>query len=99
MEEVYNIEILRLINFNEEQIKNIISENREYLKRDKREVLSLLRTFKEKGVNMNLVIEKYPYVLNIEPYEVTHFFELKLNEGLSKEEILDLIEEDPSILD
>ena len=135
MEKVYNIEILRMLSLSEEQIKEILKENKHYIKRDKKDILDLKnlmedsRYFNEanklvdKNIEISLknkinrlnrklkelnnsniaiktdLIERNPFILNKDSFEIYNFIESEKKKGNNIKDILELIEIDPYYID
>ena len=100
MEKVYNIEILRMLSFNEEQIKEILKENKHYIKRDKKDVIELLKSLSTIGIkDIKDLLERNPFILNKDSFEIYNFVENEKKKGKTIKDILELIEIDPYCID
>lgn len=84
------IEILRKINCNKMQIRNIISSNAMYLDRLLTDVNKLIKKLKEMGFEtLNILIEENPYILNLDDYEVENYITKRLEKGEKQKEIVE----------
>ncbi len=100
MEKVYNIEILRMLSLSEEQIKEILKENKHYIKRDKKDILDLLKSLSAIGIkDIADLIERNPFILNKDSFEIYNFIESEKKKGNNIKDILELIEIDPYCID
>ena len=94
------IKILQNINCGEEQIKNIIVSNPFYLNRCNNDVLFLIKKIKEIGIiSLNILFDSNPWLLNKDNFEIENFIKSKQNEGFEMDEIVDMIDSNPYILD
>lgn len=87
------IEVLKAIGCTESQIKNIFLCNPFCLSKK----VSIINSFIQKLKNMKCsflsqVLDSNPYLLNIEIIDLEKWINMKKEEGLSNEEILDNIE-------
>jgi len=83
------INILKKINCTEKEIKNIISCNPFYLSKNIEDVKQLIKRLQEIGCTyLNLLLDTNPYLLNMEKIELDKLYNKKIHEGLSKEEII-----------
>ena len=88
-----NIEILRSINCSEKQIKNIVISNPIFLIRSNSDIVKLVKTLIDFGFkDLDEIFDTNPYLLNKDDFEIVNYFNSKQNEGLSNDDILDLIE-------
>lgn len=84
------IEILRKINCNKMQIRNIISSNAMYLDRLSTDVNKLIKKLEEMGFEtLNILIEENPYILNLDDYEVENYITKRLEKGEKQKEIVE----------
>lgn len=84
------IEILRKINCNKMQIRNIISSNAMYLDRLSTDVNKLIKKLKEMGFEtLNILIEENPYILNLDDFEVENYIIKRLEKGEKQKEIVE----------
>ena len=91
--EIYNlIDILKKVGCTESHIKNIFLCNPFYLSRGVNEVNDLIKKLYEIGFsNLYLLFDSNPYILNLSDEEIENLYELKIAEGLKKEEFIDFI--------
>ena len=81
-------------------IRNIILSNPFVLSRYDKDVIRLINKLKNIGVNnINLVFDSYPNILNKDSYEINDFINIKLEEGLQLDEIADIIDSYPYMID
>lgn len=84
------IEILRKINCNKMQIRNIISSNAMYLDRLSTDVNKLIKKLEEMGFEtLNILIEENPYILNLDDFEVENYITKRLEKGEKQKEIVE----------
>jgi len=92
------IEILKSINCNDRQIKNIISSNALYLSRLNTDIINLLNRLNSLGFNsLNILIDSNPYILNLDVFEVDNYIDKRLKNGEVLEDIVDDLEGNPSL--
>ena len=92
------IEILKSINCNDRQIKNIISSNALYLSRLNTDIINLLNRLNSLGFNsLNILIDSNPYILNLDVFEVDNYIDKRLKNGEVLEDIVDDLESNPSL--
>lgn len=84
------IEILRKINCNKMQIRNIISSNAMYLDRLSTDINKLIKKLEEIGFEtLNILIEENPYILNLDDFEVENYITKRLEKGEKQKEIVE----------
>ena len=94
-----NINILKQIECTESVIKNIIISNPFYLTRNHNDILNLIKKLICIGVkNLNLFFDSNPYFLNKDDFEIDDFIEEQYNK-YTKEEIIDMLESNPYIIE
>lgn len=94
------INILKNYKFSVSRLKNIIKSNPFYLSRDIDEVDALINKLLEKEIyNVGIIIDTYPLFLNYYDEDIDEFFDLKSNEELNNDEIVELIESNPYLID
>ena len=92
------IEILKSINCNDRQIKNIISSNAMYLSKLNTDIINLLNRLNSLGFNsLNILIDSNPYILNLDVFEVDNYIDKRLKNGEVLEDIVDDLESNPSL--
>ncbi len=95
-----NIEILKNINCNDKHIRNILIANPYYLNRSINDIKSLIMKLKEINiVNINLLFDSNPFLLNRDSYEIDEYIKKELEEGKKLEIIVDELESNPYIID
>ena len=96
-----NIELLKLFGFSLKEIRNIVIANPMFLNNMTKDTLDLLNYLKEELniTYLNLLFDNNPFLLSKEKFEIKEFVSKKENEGLTKEDIKDLIESNPYIID
>ena len=88
-----NIEILRLFDLDEKEIKHILISNPLYLSRSVDDIKDLLKKLSELGFDdFNLIFDTNPYLLNNDSYEIDEYIEENMKKGLSIKEILEKFE-------
>lgn len=97
-EVIKNIELLRNINCSDSIINNIVISNPVYLLRDTFDLVELVNKLNSIGIKrLDIVFDSNPWLLNKDSYEIDDFIEKKTKEGLSLEDIIDMI--DSGIID
>ena len=96
-----NIELLKLFGFSLKEIKNIVIANPMFLNNMKKDTLDLLNYLKEELniTYLNLLFDSNPFLLSKEKFEIKEFVNKQEKEGLTKEDIKDLIESNPYVID
>ena len=96
-----NIELLKLFGFSLKEIRNIVIANPMFLNNMKKDTLDLLNYLKEELniTYLNLLFGSNPFLLSKEKFEIKEFVSRKEKEGLTKEDIKDLIESNPYVID
>ena len=94
------IEILRLFDLNDKNIRHIIISNPLYLSRTSDDIKDLLKKLNELGFNdFNLIFDTNPYLLNNDSYEIDEYIEEKQKQGKMLDEILAGFESNFYIID
>ena len=93
-QEIINLlNLLEQIGCNERQIRNIITCNPFYLNRSISDLVKLIRKLELLGIAaLNITFDSNPYLLNKDSYEIDEFIEKKKKEGISLEDIIDIID-------
>ncbi len=87
------IAILKEINCSLEVIKNILLCNPFYLTRQSQSVKKLILRLKNLGFSsLDILFDSNPYLLNMSINDLEKIYNKKLEEGFTKEEIVDLIQ-------
>lgn len=95
---IEKIELLKSINCNENQIKNIISSNPYYLDRSNMDIEKLTNKLLELGFeNLSILFESNPYILNLDAFEIDKYIKDRENAGEKLENIVEEMDADPSI--
>ena len=96
-----NIELLKLFGFSLKEIRNIVIANPMFLNNMKKDTLDLLNYLKEELniTYLNLLFDSNPFLLSKEKFEIKEFVNKQEKEGLTKEDIKDLIESNPYVID
>ena len=93
------IEILKQINCNNDTIKNIIVTNPFYLTRLDDDILKLINKLTSLGINnLNLLFNSNPHLLNKDAFEIDDFIKEQQTK-YTFEEIVDMIDDNPYIID
>lgn len=94
------IKVLEDLGLNNNVLKNVIMSNPFYLTRDLDDIVSLINCLNEYGVrNLNIIIDTYPLFLNLYKSDLDDFIEIKMSDGLNQDEIIEIIESEPYIID
>lgn len=90
-EEVLNkIEILKDINCDDIQIRNIISSNAMYLDKSNTDINKLINELRKLGFdNLDLLFDGNPNILNLDDFEVRKYIEDRERNGELLEDIVD----------
>ena len=90
-EEVLNkIEILKDINCDDIQIRNIISSNAMYLDKSNTDINKLINELRKLGFdNLDLLFDGNPNILNLDDFEVRKYIEDREKNGELLEDIVD----------
>ena len=96
-DEIMNkVNILKQINCNDMQIKNIVSSNVQYLDRSENDIQKLISKMKETGfTTLNILFDGNPYILNLDDFEIENYIENRAKEGEKVEDIVDDLESNP----
>ena len=85
---------------NNKELRNIILTNPDVLQKDPDELEELIYKIKEYNViHLNKTMNNYPYILNKKAYEIDTFIFLKQKDGLTEEEMIRLLENEPYKID
>ena len=96
----FMIKFLSDLNCNNRVIRSIIIRNSMFLLRPCSEVDELICIFKEYGVdNLDMAFYLYPELLNKSAYEIDNFYCKKRAEGYSNEDINNILEVEPFLID
>ena len=88
-----NIELLKIIGCDDEEIKNIVISNPNVLVRSNTDLLKLINEFRKYGfTSLNIYFDSNPYLLDKDDFELVNYFEEKKKQGLTNDDIIDLIE-------
>ena len=88
--------ILKQINCNDMQIKNIVSSNVQYLDRSENDIQKLISKMKETGfTTLNILFDGNPYILNLEVFEIENYINGRLNNEEVLEDIIDDLDSNP----
>ena len=88
-----NIEILKMIDCSDSEIKNIIISNPNILIRNSDELIKLINCLTNYGfTNLNSLFDSIPELLSKDDYEIVNYFNDRKKEGLLEDDTIDLIE-------
>lgn len=94
------INLLKSIGCEERHITNIIYANPFYLNRDYEDIKNLMLKLYQLGLtHIYTIFDSNPFLLNKDSDEIDEFIEKKQNEGLSLEDIVDIIDSDSYQID
>jgi len=86
------IDNLELVNCSKEEIKNILICNPFCITNNITDINNLINKLKDIGIiELNKLFRTNPYILNISDKELDKLYNIKVSEGLQKEEIIDYI--------
>ena len=89
-------QILEKIGCNTSEIRNIISSNSLFLTRTNGEIFNLINRLIELGFDtLNILFNSNPYILNMEPFEINNYIDLRTSNGESLEYIVDDLDSNP----
>lgn len=92
------IQILEDVSCDEEQIRNIIIANPLYLYKYPEDIRTLIEVLEKYGCEyIFLMLEKNPYILNINDFQLEQYIEEELAEGRMIEEIMMQLESNPTL--
>lgn len=95
-----SIDLLKNINCNDRQIRNILISNPYYLDRSNEDILNLIKKLIQINIkNINLLFDSNPFLLNKDAYEIEEYIYKELNKGKILDEIIDEFESNPYIID
>lgn len=87
------IEVLKEIECNKNQIRNIISSNAMYLDKSIADIQKLINKLIEKGfTTLNILFDGNPYILNLDAYEIEEYIGKREQKGEKLEDIVDDLE-------
>ena len=87
------IEILKKVNCNNIQIRNIVSSNPMYLDRSNTDVNKLIKKMNEVGFStLNILFDGNPYILNLDAFEIENYIKERQKNGELLEDIVDDME-------
>ena len=100
-EDIQNrIEILKNIDCDDTQVRNIISSNASYLDKSINDINNLINTLQKYGFsNLNLLFDGNPYILDLNDFEITNYIEQKKEMGENIENIIDEMEANPYLFE
>lgn len=94
------INILKYLECDDEQIKNIIVRNPRYLNRLTEDVLETVSYLKKIGLDdLNLLFDTNPYFLNYDVFEIRDYINKQVKLGKDIENIVDEIDSNPYAID
>ena len=96
------IMLLKSLNCSDEHIKNIILSDVFYLTRTKNDVQKLLIELYDRGIStddLTELIQNYPYILEKDDFEISEFFNQKMGDGATQEEVCEMILSNPYVLE
>lgn len=94
------IEILKLLECNENMIRNIITSNPNYLTRFNSDIINLIRKLTSLGItSLNLFFDSNPFFLNKDAFEIDDYIKERLKLGLSINDIIEQLETNSYVID
>ena len=95
-----NILFLKSLKCDDHHIRNIIICNPFYLNRSISDLQKLVSKLINIGLtNLNLLFDSNPFLLNKDIFEIDEFIKEKQKLGISLENIIDLIDSNPYVID
>ena len=89
-------EILKDVGCSDRQILNIISSNPLFLSRTNEEIIKLIDYLNDSGFTcLNILFDSYPYILNLDIFEIKDYIENRLSDGEEFDEIIDDLDSNP----
>jgi len=86
-------ELLEKIKCTDYQMMNIISSNPQYLNRTNSEIINLIQKLNSLGFDtLNILFDSNPYILNLDPFEIDNYINIRLSNGELIEDIVDDLE-------
>jgi len=90
------IEILKKLNCNEIQIRNIVSSNAMYLDRVNTDIYKLVEKLERLGFDtLNILFDGNPYILNLDVFEIENYIQARQENGELLEDIVDEMSSNP----
>ena len=94
------IEILKKVNCDDIQIRNIVSSNPMYLDRSNTDVNKLINKMKDVGFStLNILFDGNPYILNLDEFEIENYIKERENNGEQLEDIVDDMDSNPYLFE
>jgi len=85
--------LLEKIKCTDYQMMNIISSNPQYLNRTNSEIINLIQKLNSLGFDtLNILFDSNPYILNLDPFEIDNYINIRLSNGELIEDIVDDLE-------
>ena len=94
------IDLFVNINCSPSMIRNIVVGNPYIMQRSYEDIINLINYMTSIGLNnLNLMFDSYPNFLNKDKFEIEDYVNMKLNEGILLEDIVDELDNNPLIID
>ena len=94
------IDLFVNINCSPSMIRNIVVGNPYIMQRSYQDIIDLINYMTSIGLNnLNLMFDSYPNFLNKDKFEIEDYVNMKLNEGILLEDIVDELDNNPMIID
>ncbi len=94
------IDLFVNINCSPSMIRNIVVGNPYIMQRSYEDIINLINYMTSIGLNnLNLMFDSYPNFLNKDKFEIEDYVNMKLNEGILLEDIVDELDNEPMIID
>ena len=94
------IDLFVNINCSPSMIRNIVVGNPYIMQRSYEDIINLINYMTSIGLNnLNLMFDSYPNFLNKDKFEIEDYVNMKLNEGILLEDIVDELDNNPMIID
>lgn len=96
----FKIDILTYLGCVDRHIKNILISNPYCLDRSNSDLVNLIKYLIGLGfTNLNLLFDSNPYFLNYDVFEIKNYFDKRMSKGISLEDIVNEITDNPYIID
>jgi hypothetical protein len=93
------IGILNKIGCKDDEIRNIILGNPNYLNENLEDVIEVLGILKKYGFMVKDIVIDYPFILSRCKLDIENYFKKEMGKGLKICDIVDLMEMNPMIID
>ena len=93
---ITKIALLKKLNCSDNEIINIISSNPLYLNKTNEEIIILTKYLIKLGLaTLNILFDSNPYILDLEPFEITNYLNKRIDNGENINDIIDDLDTNP----